>query len=161
VHDRYVWEELPMRPEVLSIAGPHVIHEVFDDEVVIVNLESGRYYTMSEVGAGIWQLIRDGAAVEAICAAVNRQYDGAPAKMTAAVEGFLDELEREGLVVPAARDVATPYAPVSDEPGNQTRTFQPPSLHKYTDMEDLLLLDPIHEVDATGWPNRRPGPAAA
>jgi hypothetical protein len=28
-----------------------------------------------------------------------------------------------------------------------------PVLNKYTDMQDLLLLDPIHEVDERGWPN--------
>ena len=27
---------------------------------------------------------------------------------------------------------------------------------RLTDMQELLVLDPIHEVDATGWPNRRP-----
>jgi hypothetical protein len=25
-------------------------------------------------------------------------------------------------------------------------------LQKFTDMQDLLLLDPIHEVDESGWP---------
>jgi hypothetical protein len=34
----------------------------------------------------------------------------------------------------------------------------------YTDMEELLLLDPIHDVDETGWPVRaeaaEPGPTA-
>ena len=28
-----------------------------------------------------------------------------------------------------------------------------PRLRKYTDMQDLLLLDPIHEIDQSGWPN--------
>jgi hypothetical protein len=27
-----------------------------------------------------------------------------------------------------------------------------PKLEKYTDMEDLLLLDPIHDVQEVGWP---------
>jgi hypothetical protein len=31
--------------------------------------------------------------------------------------------------------------------------FSRPILTKYTDMKELLLLDPIHEVDETGWPN--------
>ena len=29
-----------------------------------------------------------------------------------------------------------------------------PGFEKYTDMHELLLLDPIHEVDERGWPNR-------
>jgi len=31
--------------------------------------------------------------------------------------------------------------------------FTKPELHKFTDMQDLLLFDPIHEVDESGWPN--------
>jgi hypothetical protein len=30
-----------------------------------------------------------------------------------------------------------------------------PLLRKYTDMRDLLLLDPIHDVDEQGWPVRK------
>lgn len=30
-------------------------------------------------------------------------------------------------------------------------------LRAYADMEDLLLLDPIHEVHETGWPNQPGG----
>jgi hypothetical protein len=27
---------------------------------------------------------------------------------------------------------------------------------KYSDMEDLIMLDPIHEVDESGWPHPKP-----
>jgi len=30
--------------------------------------------------------------------------------------------------------------------------FSAPVLNAYTDMEELLLLDPIHDVDQAGWP---------
>ena len=32
-----------------------------------------------------------------------------------------------------------------------------PVLNKYSDMQDLLLLDPIHDVDEeAGWPTNKP-----
>ncbi len=34
--------------------------------------------------------------------------------------------------------------------------FEPPKLAKYTNMSDLLMLDPVHDVDEQGWPNRKP-----
>jgi hypothetical protein len=35
--------------------------------------------------------------------------------------------------------------------------FTQPVLEVYTDMQDLLLLDPIHEVDEeAGWPSPKP-----
>ncbi len=45
-----------------------------------------------------------------------------------------------------------------DSSGNAVSTdesktpFQIPVLDVYSDMQDLLLLDPIHDVDETGWP---------
>ena len=53
------------------------------------------------------------------------------------------------------RDWELPGGPPASKPD-----FQEPALQKYTDMEDLLLLDPIHEVDDTGWPNPKPDEAA-
>jgi hypothetical protein len=34
------------------------------------------------------------------------------------------------------------------------RPYSPPKLSAYTDMQELLLLDPVHEVDDAGWPSR-------
>jgi hypothetical protein len=34
-------------------------------------------------------------------------------------------------------------------------------MEKYEDMRDLLVLDPIHEVDEGGWPTRRAVDAAS
>ena len=28
-------------------------------------------------------------------------------------------------------------------------------LNRYADMKDLLMLDPIHEVDEKGWPSKK------
>jgi len=39
--------------------------------------------------------------------------------------------------------------------GQSVNAFEKPKLQKFTDMQDLLLLDPIHEVDEAGWPHTR------
>jgi hypothetical protein len=45
--------------------------------------------------------------------------------------------------------------PMQLDPGPIEGKFEAPVLQKYTDMQDLLLLDPIHDTDETGWPNIR------
>ena len=42
-----------------------------------------------------------------------------------------------------------------DAPGeaSEKRPYVPPQIERFTDMQELLLLDPIHEVDDTGWPH--------
>ena len=31
--------------------------------------------------------------------------------------------------------------------------FVTPRLERYTDMQDIILLDPVHKVDSQGWPH--------
>ena len=50
-------------------------------------------------------------------------------------------------------DIATPSAPTLLV--TEKLAYEHPVLQKYTDMEDLLLLDPIHDVDEAGWPARK------
>ena len=45
------------------INKPHVINEIIDGEVVILNLDTGNYYSMDKSGADIWELIEDNAGV--------------------------------------------------------------------------------------------------
>jgi hypothetical protein len=41
------------------------------------------------------------------------------------------------------------------------RPWEAPIFEVYTDMQDLLLFDPIHEVDNSGWPRvASPAPPA-
>ena len=65
--------------------------------------------------------------------------------------GLLHDLEAEALIVV---DGALP-----ETAGAGDRDLAKPDLRKYTDMEDFMLVDPVHDVDATGWPNRA-APAA-
>lgn len=133
---------------------PHVVHEIIDGEAILVNMQTGRYYSASEIGAVVWGLIEAGAPVNVIVDRVSARYRGAREEIAAGLESFLAELEREGLIVPheaaAVRDGAGDGRDVTPA----GTPFVPPVLRAYTDMEDLLLLDPIHDVDETGWPNR-------
>ena len=49
-------------------------------------------------------------------------------------------------------------APVTTQTtaSGETSPFVTPTLSRYTEMQDLLLLDPIHDVDDSGWPRRAP-----
>jgi hypothetical protein len=138
--------------ERYRVNKPSVILEDFGDEVVIVNLVSGNYYSVDAVGAEIWAMIQKGAKATEITAHLSRKYEGAAAFIEEAVIGFIRRIISENLIVPDADASAPPPEP--DDAGDQARKpFAAPALQKYTDMQELLLLDPIHEVDETGWPN--------
>jgi hypothetical protein len=131
---------------------PNVILENFGDEVVIVNLASGNYYSIDALGAEIWAMVQEGATATEITMHLSREYDGAAANIEASVTQFIREIISENLIIPDAAASVRPL--MLDTAGSHAcKPFTTPILHKYTDMQELLLVDPIHEVDETGWPN--------
>ncbi len=139
--------------------SPTVILETFEDEVVIVNLESGTYYSLGTTGATICGAVEHGATSRQIEAALAEHFEGDGAAMAQAASTFLSELEREGIVLVAtdADEGGAATSPDAAAPRQTTakRPFEIPTLQKYTDMQELLLLDPIHEVDDSGWPKSK------
>jgi len=129
---------------------PSVVSETIDGEVIIINLEAGHYYSLNNaVGVHVWSAIDAGHPIDAITAALSDHYAETSDVIGATVTTFVDELATEGLIVAAALDDKQNTIVLS---ADNERVFAAPTLQKFTDMQDLLLLDPIHEVDETGWP---------
>lgn len=71
------------------------------------------------------------------------------------METFVSKLIDEQLILAANGEQPAASSKGNEQPSPSPVPFEPPVLEKYTDMQDLLLLDPIHEVDDTGWPKRK------
>lgn len=141
-------------------SGP-VISEVIDGEAVIINLTTGNYYSLNESGAAVWSSIEGSAAtVDELAAGLTSRYDASAAHAESAVEALIVELEREDLIVASEGNGASAAAPDEEAP-SQRAAFEPPRLEKHTDMQDLILLDPVHEVGEQGWPHAKDEAASA
>jgi hypothetical protein len=137
---------------------PDVMHETIDGEVIAINLVSGNYYSFRGSGAQIWTLVDDLGAlsVEEIVEALALRFASPRSEIESAVTRFVGDLANEGLVAGAeAGDGARPES-AEQTNGVPKVPFEPPRVEKYTDMQDLVLLDPVHQVDDTGWPRARP-----
>jgi Coenzyme PQQ synthesis protein D (PqqD) len=136
---------------------PSVVHEKFGDETVILNLDTGSYYSAQGTGSVIWNLVVEDPSEAGILWRVKAEFEGNEEDIAREASRFLDQLVAESLV--SFDDGAGEAA---DLPGQQIgepkKAFLIPILQKYTDMEELLLLDPIHEVDDHGWPSARRPP---
>jgi len=144
----------------LRINTPTVVHEAIDGETIILNLDSGIYYSLIETGARIWDLLAGMNSADDIVKKLCFYYEGSDNEIYNAVNSFISELIDEGLLVSGqetGEELLCDAGSVS-QPDEKTAKieFKPPALNKYSDMKDLLLLDPIHEVDAVGWPTIKP-----
>jgi hypothetical protein len=134
------------------VNSPNVIHETIEGEVILIDLKTGTYYSLREAGAAIWEAIDRGAGLDAIEDALERRYEGSSDEIREAVRRLVGELEREGLIRADLDGDPTAGQPVFEPGRGVRRPFEAPSLEKHTDMQDLILLDPVHEVGAQGWP---------
>jgi len=130
------------------INQPAVISEVIDGEAIIVNLDSGAYYSLRDSGCAIWNLLTQGVALPAVVVTVTGQYTGSDTAIAMGIQDLVAQLQAEQLIVPIDQPASLgPLpTPIADQNGNRP-SFLPPVLEKFTDMADLLLLDPIHEVE--------------
>lgn len=135
----------------------NLVYEVLDNEVVLVNLESGFYYILEGTASEIWQAVTSGADIAGTVKELLASYSGDAAQVQEAVTTFVDDLLQEGLLMPSSAEVnGQPAAPAQPAMGMvKKRPFQNPSMLKYTDMEYLIQMDPIWEYDEAGWPKRR------
>ena len=136
----------------IELYSEEISSEIIDGEAMIINLENGRYYSLDGAGMVIWQEILNGSSATAIKRTCADRYDADGASIDQAVDALVAELESEQLVTCASADIPSP-AETSSKPGQDKTPFKPPKLNIYTDMEELLLLDPIHDIDTQGWPN--------
>jgi len=136
-----------------KINRPKVISEAFEDEVVAVNFDTGSYYGMRNTALTIWNLLEQGASTQTLTCRMTSLYHGDQQAISEAVSQFLDQLRTHNLIAEASAAQAD-HGP--EAATNHRGPWEPPVLSVYEDMKDLLLLDPIHDVDEQGWPARKP-----
>ena len=145
--------------QALRINLERVAYEIIDGEVIIINLDTGTYYNLVDVALDIWQGLEVGATVDQIADALCGVYGITMDASREAVDGFLASLLAEEILAPAdATESLSTEFQLAERTG---RTFTPPVLTTHTNMSDLLMLDPIHDVDEQGWPSAPPLDAGA
>jgi hypothetical protein len=126
-----------------ELNNPPIVAEMVEGELIAINLETGTYYSLAGPAARIWNALAAGHSADEIVGAVSPPGDAAA--LGESLENFLESLLAEQLIRPvensAPASALLPLAP-----------WETLRLDRFTDMQDLLVLDPIHEVDEAGWP---------
>jgi Coenzyme PQQ synthesis protein D (PqqD) len=134
------------------VNSPHVISETLGGETIIVNLASGHYFNLQGTAVDVWQELEQGKAVESIVLALEHRYEAGAGEVRASVEKLVDDFVAAELIVAEGNGAGEA---VSAPPGASAERapFVAPSFTTFTDMQDIILLDPVHEVDTRGWPH--------
>lgn len=142
-------------PETVRINAPNVVSEQFEREIVVVNLETGCYFSLLGSAPTIWQALEQGPTpIDQLIHAITLAHDCSGVDAHPMIINLLHELLNQNLII-ASEPPETPITTTELCPHAST-LFEPPILEVFTDLQDILLLDPIHDVDEAGWPVAAP-----
>jgi len=132
-----------------AVNGPDVISEDFDGEMVILNLANGRYFGLRGIASQIWSCIGEGHKPNTILASIAASQPS----LVESSESFLAQLVELDLIVQRKDDTGASTASI-----NSLWAAEAPRIEVFDDLAELLLADPIHDVDEqAGWPTLRSG----
>jgi hypothetical protein len=148
-----------------TINPDRIAHETIDGETIVIDLETGAYYSLQGTAAEIWRMLGHGWSSDQVVSDFARRFDQPVADLTGPVQQFVRALVSEELIeqelIERLVDDSSPNPPIVAARSNGVHPgedFVGPELQKFTDMQYFLALDPIHEVDASGWPHAAAGP---
>ena len=117
-----------------GVNSPKVIHETIDGEVVMIDFDSGNYYSLDDVGADVWSLIESGVTEDQIVEAIAHRYNGARVDIENAISELMAELQQENLIVSDSvrepESVEKSNMQVETSLETERRSFKAPILQK-------------------------------
>jgi hypothetical protein len=76
----------------------HVITRAVDDTTVVLDIDTGRSFTLDAIGTRVWSLLVSAASAEAAYNSLVREYAGEPSQMRADLEKMIEELTTNRLL---------------------------------------------------------------
>ena len=75
-----------------------VIERTLDGEAVLLDMNTGLYYSMDPVGSRAWELLDGSSTLERIAETLCNEYDAEPERVLSDLKELFSDLLSEGLV---------------------------------------------------------------
>lgn len=137
------------RIDAAYVLNNEIVAETFDDETVLIDVDRGIYFSMQGSAAAVWHAFDVPRTPAAAC---RELATGLAESERERVAALIRELAEQRLIIAAEgllANTAKPLVPFT------AASFAVPVLGVFTDLADLIGIDPVHEVDeSAGWPVR-------
>jgi len=90
-----------------AVVPPNVLIRFLDQESVLLNLSTERYYGLDAVGTRMWQVVTGAPTIEAGYFQLVEEYDVSPEVLRANLIELLEHLIENGLLATQPADVGT------------------------------------------------------
>ena len=124
-----------------------MFYDVADGVAVIIDFTTGVYFGFNSFGTAVIDALLSGADEKLLAEALLKK-SGCPADIENTVADFSAKLLEKEIIVKCDGEASA--CEVKDE--FLSEGFKP-EFDEFSEVQDLIMADPIHEVDASqGWP---------
>ena len=137
----------PHTENAYRVRHEDVSAERIDGDVIAVNLVTGAYFSLSGSAADVWTVATSGAPAPNWLQALDAAYGCEVSRHE--IDAVIASCLEHGLIESiASNPTAVPVLPADLDRSK----WLSPVLEVFTDLQDLILVDPIHDADDLGWP---------
>lgn len=138
-------------PDLRHVVRTQLAWEQFPEEIVAIDLQRGVYYHLEGGGMEVFLALLAPASLAEVRARLAPRYAASEAELHAAVDAVFAALRAEELLEPTEARGAPAALPPLDGP----RPLAGFRLDVHADLQELILVDPVHDTSDAGWPARR------
>lgn len=135
-------------------AAPRIVAESIDEEVIAVDLMAGIYHSITGAGVVVWDGLTRGLVGDELVQLLCTHFEVSEKAASAEVDDVIAKFVEFDLIFPRKEKVENKGDDKTEPAKAIKEPFERTSIIVYRDMEDVLRLDPVHDVDEHGWPSR-------
>lgn len=129
-----------------------VAMERIEGELIIISMDSGKYFSASGPAADILFLIDAGKNLIEIQQELETLFNNKIDKSE--IETIIEFSLKENLLELLTDDIAHSKSELPED--YMRTTWVTPNIVEFSDLQDLILVDPVHDASLKGWPVENP-----
>ena len=137
-----------MTDSTFLVANTTLAAEEFDGETILIDVVRGLYFSLRGATIEVWRAFAEPRSEADVVDTLCLQLEGSD---RGGLEDAISSMRENDLLLsaPEASSASTEKFIAT------SLTFSAPVVEVYSDLADLIAIDPVHEVDASaGWPTR-------
>lgn len=124
---------------IYKVDDQKIISDNVDGETILMNLDSGAFFSLDSVGAEIWGHLKNSQPIPRIIAALEAKFEIDAGSLEKSVLNFVGQLNREGLIAEGRKD--SMEEPVAPAPQKSRLPFSHPRLNMHLDLGLMVVAD--------------------
>ncbi|GAA4833763.1 hypothetical protein [Algivirga pacifica] len=128
----------------ITLNSEKIVSDKFDMETIVVNLFTGSYYSLKGSAIHIFNCLEFSSHTTST---LKNYFVDLTEEQALQIDSLIEQMLSENLLLEQTQ------SPLIGQENIEKVNYQEISFEVFNDMQELILLDPIHEVDAKGWPH--------